>query len=169
MTVFEITSYYLRNSWTTCAGIRPFGFLECFDVPTMHHELTHSVDRKFLNPTNSPTFHYSDPEWEKLNSPGFQYYGRKNFLQIPDVWHPLPGIIASYGAVDSGEDKGTFGATIMGWPATYNLLVQACQTDPFVAAKVRLTVSRWKQFWPFPGAENTEWKIRMAQAERDCD
>ncbi|EMJ52524.1 hypothetical protein LEP1GSC013_3003 [Leptospira interrogans serovar Valbuzzi str. Duyster] len=48
----------------------------------------------------------------------------------------------------------------MGWPATYNLLVQACQTDPFVAAKIRLTVSRWKQFWPFPGAENTEWLSR---------
>ncbi|EKQ82768.1 hypothetical protein [Leptospira kirschneri] len=32
----------------------------------------------------------------------------------------------------------------------------------------RLTVSRWKQFWPFPGAENTEWKIRMAQTEHDC-
>ncbi|MDI7197613.1 hypothetical protein QMM61_13010 [Leptospira santarosai] len=154
----------MRYSVTTCAGIQFFRDFECFDVPTMHHELTHSVDRKLLNTNTSP----SDPDWEKLNAPGFQYYGREYFLEIPDVWHPMPGIMLSYGASLLGEDRAVFGALVMGWPATYNILVQACQTDPFVAAKVRKTVSRWKQFWPFPGAENTEWKIRITQAERDC-
>ncbi len=156
-----------RYGTTTCGGIPNFNFFECYDMLGMHHELTHSVDRKFLSP-NKNSLSEPDPEWEKLNAPEFQYYGKDNFLQLPNVWHPLPGIMLPYGASLLGEDRAVFGALIMGWPATYNLLVQACQTDPFVAAKIRLTVSRWKQFWPFPGAENTEWKIRMAQSERDC-
>ncbi|EKR45084.1 putative lipoprotein [Leptospira interrogans serovar Grippotyphosa str. LT2186] len=155
----------MRVGTATCAGIPNFRTVECYDIATMHHELTHSVNSKLLG------YHrdiYSDPDWEKLNVPGFQYYGLDNFLQIPNVWHPMPGIMLPYGASHFGEDRAVFGALIMGWPTSYNILVQACQTDPFVAAKVRLTVSRWKQFWPFPGAENTEWKIRMAQSERDC-
>ncbi|ALO24795.1 LIC13305 family lipoprotein [Leptospira borgpetersenii] len=157
----------MRYGTTTCGGIPNFNSFECYDQPAIHHELTHSVDRSLTPAINFLL--YFDPEWEKLNAPGFQYYGSENFLQIPVVWHPLPGIMGRYGASHFVEDRAVFGALIMGWPATYNILVQACQTDPFVAAKVRLTVSRWKQFWPFPGAENTEWKIRMAQAERDCD
>ncbi|EMM74014.1 hypothetical protein LEP1GSC038_2165 [Leptospira weilii str. 2006001855] len=150
---------------TTCGGIPNFRSFECYDMLGMHHELTHSVDRKLLGYHRK---YYSDPDWEKLNAPGFQYYGFDDFLQIPDVWHPMPGIMLSYGASHFGEDRAVFGAVVMGWPTSYNLLVQACRTDPFVAAKVRLTVSRWKQFWPFPGAENSEWKMRMAQAEQDC-
>ncbi|EMN01573.1 putative lipoprotein [Leptospira noguchii str. 1993005606] len=155
----------MRVGTTTCSGVPNFRNVECYDIPTMHHELTHSVDRKFLG-----LIYHSlmDPDWEKLNAPGFQYYGLNNSLQIPDVWHPMPGIMLSYGASNFREDRAVFGALIMGWPTSYNLLVQTCQIDPIVAAKVRLTVSRWKQFWPFPNAENTEWKIRMAQSERDC-
>ncbi|WP_061224649.1 LIC13305 family lipoprotein [Leptospira weilii] len=147
---------------TTCGDIPNFRSFECYDVQGMHHELTHSVDRKLLAEDRS------DPDWETLNAPGFQYYGFDDFLQIPNVWHPMPGIMLAYAASHFGEDRAVLGALVMGWPASYNILVQACRTDPFVAAKVRLTVSRWKQFWPFPGAENTEWKIRMAQAEHDC-
>ncbi|EMF83168.1 hypothetical protein LEP1GSC188_0509 [Leptospira weilii serovar Topaz str. LT2116] len=155
----------MRVSTITCGGTPNFRVVECYDIPTMHHELTHSVDRKLLDHHRN---YYSDPEWETLNAPGFQYYGFNNTLQIPDVWHPMPGIMLAYGASHFGEDRAEFGAFVMGWPTSYNLLVQACRTDPFVAAKVRLTVSRWKQFWPFPGAENTEWNMRMAQAEQDC-
>ncbi|EMM81214.1 hypothetical protein LEP1GSC037_0562 [Leptospira interrogans str. 2006001854] len=50
----------------------------------MHHELTHSVDRKFLSP-NKNSLSEPDPEWEKLNAPEFQSYGHDNFLQIPVV------------------------------------------------------------------------------------
>ncbi|EMJ66727.1 MULTISPECIES: hypothetical protein [Leptospira] len=154
----------MRYGTTTCGDIPNFRSFECYQVQGMHHELTHSVDRKLLGHRDS----YSDPDWEKLNAPGFQYYGFDDVLQIPNVWHPMPGIMLPYGASHFGEDKAVLGALVMGWPTSYNLLVQACRTDPFVAAKVRLTVSRWNQFWPFPGAENSEWKMRMAQAEQDC-
>lgn len=76
-----------RYGTTTCGGIPNFNFFECYDILGMHHELTHSVDRKFLNP-NKNSLSEPDPEWEKLNAPGFQYYGKDNFLQLPNVWHP---------------------------------------------------------------------------------
>ncbi|MDO6394078.1 hypothetical protein Q4554_08240 [Leptospira santarosai] len=128
---------------------------------TIHHELTHSIDR-----SQGLTF-YSDPDWEGLNYPGFQY-GNHNIPQNTSSLHHLPGFTSLYGTTNHLEDKATIGSDVMGSQFFYNRLVQACQTDPFVAAKVRKTVSRWKQFWPFAGAENTEWKIRITQAERDC-
>ncbi|MDI7217300.1 hypothetical protein QMN07_07170 [Leptospira santarosai] len=128
---------------------------------TVHHELTHSIDR-----SQGLTFLF-DPDWEGLNYPGFQY-GNHNTPQNTSILHPLPGFVAIYGTTNHLEDKATIGAFVMGPQIFYNRLVQTCQTDPFVAAKVRKLVSRWKQFWPFPGAENTEWKVRITQAERDC-
>ncbi|ONF93022.1 LIC13305 family lipoprotein [Leptospira santarosai] len=127
----------------------------------IHHELTHSIDR-----SQGLTF-YFDPEWGGLNYPGFQY-GNHNIPQNTSSLHPLPGFVSLYGTTNHLEDKATIGSSVMGPQVFYNQLVKTCQTDPFVAAKVRKTVSRWKQFWPFPGAENTEWKLRITQAERDC-
>ncbi|WP_017862720.1 LIC13305 family lipoprotein [Leptospira santarosai] len=127
----------------------------------IHHELTHSIDR------SQGLSSYFDPDWEGLNYPGFQY-GKHNTPQNTSLLHPLPGFVSLYGTTNHLEDKATIGGDVMGPQFFYNQLVKTCQTDPFVAAKVRKTVSRWKQFWPFPGAENTEWKIRITQAERDC-
>ncbi|WP_061215707.1 LIC13305 family lipoprotein [Leptospira santarosai] len=134
----------------------------CYDWGNpIHHELTHSIDR------SQGLTHYFDPDWEGLNYPGFQY-GNHNIPQNTSILHPLPGFVDMYGTTNHLEDKATIGAEVMGPQVFYNRLVQTCQNDPFVAAKVRKTVSRWKQFWPFPGAENTEWKARITQAERDC-
>ncbi|EKO32388.1 putative lipoprotein [Leptospira santarosai str. CBC379] len=127
---------------------------------TIHHELTHSIDR-------SQGRFYFDPDWEGLNYPGFQY-GNHNTPQNTSLLHPLPGFVDMYGTTNHLEDKATIGADVMRSQVFYNRLVQTCQTDAIVAAKVRKLVSRWKQFWPFPGAENTEWKVRITQAERDC-
>ncbi|MDI7186608.1 hypothetical protein QMM42_10395 [Leptospira santarosai] len=127
----------------------------------IHHELTHSIDR-----SQGLTF-YFDPDWEGLNYPGFQY-GKHNTPQNTSLLHPLPGFVAIYGTTNHLEDKATIGAFVMGAQIFYSQLVKTCQNDPIVAAKVRKLVSRWKQFWPFPGAENTEWKARITQAERDC-
>ncbi|MDI7197615.1 hypothetical protein QMM61_13020 [Leptospira santarosai] len=127
----------------------------------IHHELTHSIDR-----SQGLSF-YFDPDWEGLNYPGFQY-GKHNTPQNTSLLHPLPGFIDMYGTTNHLEDKATIGGNMMGVQAMNNQLVKTCQTDAIVAAKVRKLVSRWKQFWPFPGAENTEWKVRITQAERDC-
>ncbi|EMP03504.1 LIC13305 family lipoprotein [Leptospira santarosai] len=127
----------------------------------IHHELTHSIDR-----SQGLSF-YFDPDWEGLNYPGFQY-GKHNTPQNTSLLHPLPGFVDMYGTTNHLEDKATIGGNMMGPQFFYNQLVKTCQTDAIVAAKVRKLVSRWKQFWPFPGAENTEWKVRITQAERDC-
>ncbi|AXR62813.1 LIC13305 family lipoprotein [Leptospira mayottensis] len=128
------------------------------------HELTHSVDRR-----NS--WHIlSDPEWERLNHPGFQY-GNHNYNpqdSILRISNPIRGFVSYYATLNHLEDRAEIGMVIMGPQAANNQLVQICQNDAIVAAKVRKTVSEWKQFWPFAGAENTEWKVRMSQAERDC-
>ncbi|EMO20965.1 putative lipoprotein [Leptospira santarosai str. HAI134] len=131
------------------------------------HELTHSVDRRNSWHT------LFDPEWEGLNHPGFQY-GNHNYnpqntsINILGISNSIPGFVSYYATTNHLEDRAEIGMVIMGPQAVNNQLVRLCQTDPIVAAKVRKTVSEWKQFWPFPGAENTEWKIRITQAERDC-
>ncbi|MCH1911650.1 hypothetical protein L9Z41_03465 [Leptospira noguchii] len=135
---------------------------------TIHHELTHSVDH------HVPGFiTFFDPEWGKLNYPGFQYgnsYDPKNPpVEIFHNMNPVPGFVSYYATERHIEDRAEIGRVIMARPSTYNRLVQICRTDPIVAAKVRKTVSEWKQFWPYPGAENTEWKVRITQAERDCN
>ncbi|EMF80998.1 putative lipoprotein [Leptospira weilii serovar Topaz str. LT2116] len=146
------------DSMIVCGGIPNFNAFECYAGVGINHELTHSVDRKMLG------IYFFDPDWEKLNDPGFRY---GDTPQSGD-WHPTPGFILPYGMTNPIEDRATFGGVIMGGRSTYNLLVQFCQTDPIVAAKTRKIIDRWKQFWPFPGAENTEWKIRMTQVEQDC-
>ncbi|AXX15460.1 hypothetical protein [Leptospira borgpetersenii] len=131
---------------------------------TIHHELTHAVDH------HVPGFiTFFDPEWGKLNYPGFQYgnsYDPKN--PPAQKINPVPGLVSYYATASHIEDRAEIGRATMARRSTYNRLVRICQTDPIVAAKVRKTVSEWNQFWPFPGAENTEWKTRMIQAEQDC-
>ncbi|MBW9233240.1 hypothetical protein JQK62_13115 [Leptospira santarosai] len=141
-----------------------------YDPPrVISHELTHAVD---LRRSGLITI-LSDPEWEGLNHPGFQY-GNHNYnsqatsINILSISNSIPGFVSYYATTNHLEDRAEIGMVIMGPQTVNNQLVRLCQTDPFVAAKVRKTVSRWKQFWPFPGAENTEWKVRITQAERDC-
>ncbi len=134
---------------------------------TIHHELTHAVDH------HVPGFiTFFDPEWDKLNYPEFQYgnsYDPKNPpVEIVHNMNPVPGFVSYYATERHIEDRAEIGRATMARRSTYNRLVRICQTDPIVAAKVRKTVSEWNQFWPFPGAENTEWKTRMIQAEQDC-
>ncbi len=135
-----------------------------FDGNTgINHELTHSVDR------NIPPAYYVYSDWLNLNYSGFEYgKERDNYPFTTNFWNPLSGFVAEYGTTNFQEDRATIGALIMGSQPRYNKLVQICQTDPIVAAKVRKIVAGWNAFWPFPGAENTEWKIRMAQVEKDC-
>ncbi|EMK21547.1 hypothetical protein LEP1GSC008_4335 [Leptospira kirschneri serovar Bulgarica str. Nikolaevo] len=38
-----------------------------------------------------------------------------------------------------------------------------CKSDSFVAAKVNQTISEMNRFWPFEGADDTEWKRRISQ------
>ncbi|MDI7210321.1 LIC13305 family lipoprotein [Leptospira santarosai] len=176
----SISSFIFLNVWD---GIASYANQQVFNGSTnvnyfdyyyigdprrvISHELTHSVD---LSSWLTVLF---DPEWEGLNHPGFQY-GNHNYnpqdtsINILSISNSIPGFVSYYATTNHLEDRAEIGMVIMGPQAVNNQLVRLCQNDPFVAAKVRKTVSRWKQFWPFPGAENTEWKARITQAERDC-
>ncbi|OOV42644.1 hypothetical protein B1J93_09485 [Leptospira kirschneri serovar Pomona] len=38
-----------------------------------------------------------------------------------------------------------------------------CKSDSFVNSKVNQTISEMNRFWPFEGANDTEWKRRISQ------
>ncbi|EMO86813.1 LIC13305 family lipoprotein [Leptospira santarosai] len=163
-----IASYAKRQVFNGSTYVSYLDYYNNGPRRTISHELTHSVDRRNLG--LAVLF---DPEWEGLNHPGFQY-GNHNYnpqdtsINILGISNSIPGFVSYYATTNHLEDRAEIGMVIMGPQAVNNQLVRLCQTDPIVAAKVRKTVSEWKQFWPFPGAENTEWKVRITQAERDC-
>ncbi|AXR60989.1 LIC13305 family lipoprotein [Leptospira mayottensis] len=133
---------------------------------TIHHELTHAVDK-------SLGFILFDPAWGSLNYAGFQYgnhYGPQQNNPHPQVFsHPLPGFVSLYATTNHVEDRAEIGQGIMGPISDYNRLIRFCQSDPIIAAKVNRTISEWKEFWPFPGAENSDWKTKITATESACN
>ncbi|MDI7175214.1 LIC13305 family lipoprotein [Leptospira santarosai] len=150
----------------TSTFISPFEYYARLNI--IHHELTHAVDFSLMG------FGVSifDPAWQQLNYTGFRYgnhYDPQNSsVNLSTFSHPLPGFITLYATTNHIEDRAEIGAGIMGTISNYNRLIQFCQSDPIISAKVKRTISEWKAFWPFPGAENSDWKIKITQAERDC-
>ncbi|AVQ11351.1 Putative lipoprotein [Leptospira santarosai] len=130
----------------------------------IHHELTHSMD--------GTMGYWWDPKWESLNPPSFQYgsYDYSSFNPralgaIPPIltpfWNPIDGFVSEYATSNFAEDRADVGAAIQGRQFSY--LNEICATDPIVAAKVRLTIDEMNHFWPFPGAEDTQWKRRFSE------
>ncbi|WP_016754770.1 LIC13305 family lipoprotein [Leptospira santarosai] len=152
----------------TSTFISPFEYYARLGV--IHHELTHAVDFSLMGLLG---FSFFDPAWEQLNYPGF-LYGNSYDLENPTVnidafSHPLPGFVTLYATTNHMEDRAEIGEGIMGSISDYNRLIQFCQSDPIISAKVKRTISEWKKFWPFPGAENSDWKIKITATESACN
>ncbi|WP_061206962.1 LIC13305 family lipoprotein [Leptospira santarosai] len=151
----------------TSTFISPFEYYARLHV--IHHELTHAVDFSLMG------FGFSifDPAWQQLNYPGFLYgnhYDPQNSsVDIKTFSHPLPGFVTLYATTNHMEDRAVIGGGIMGPISDYNRLIQFCQSDPIISAKVKRTISEWKKFWPFPGAENSDWKIKITATESACN
>lgn len=131
----------------------------------IHHELTHSMD--------ATMGYWQDSKWVSLNPPSFQYgsyqYGSSpRFSTNPNVlltkfWNPIDGFVSEYSTSNFAEDRADVGGAIQGRHFSY--LNEICATDPIVASKVRLTIDEMNRFWPFPGAENTQWKRRFSEIQ----
>uniref|UniRef100_UPI00036FA3A0 LIC13305 family lipoprotein n=1 Tax=Leptospira santarosai TaxID=28183 RepID=UPI00036FA3A0 len=130
----------------------------------IHHELTHSMD--------DTMGYWWDPKWKSLNDPSFQYgsYDYSSFNPralgaIPPMltpfWNPIDGFVSEYATSNFPEDRADVGAAIQGRQFSY--LNEICATDPIVAAKVRLMIEQMNRFWPFPGAEDSQWKHRFSE------
>ncbi|EMO13978.1 hypothetical protein LEP1GSC165_3319 [Leptospira santarosai str. CBC523] len=130
----------------------------------IHHELTHSMD--------DTMGYWWDPKWKSLNDPSFQYgsYDYSSFNPralgaIPPMltpfWNPIDGFVSEYATSNFPEDRADVGAAIQGRQFSY--LNEICATDPIVAAKVRLMIEQMNRFWPFPGAEDSQWKRRFSE------
>ncbi|MDI7237260.1 hypothetical protein QMM95_14405 [Leptospira santarosai] len=130
----------------------------------IHHELTHSMD--------DTMGYWWDPKWKSLNDPSFQYgsYDYSSFNPralgaIPPMltpfWNPIDGFVSEYATSNFAEDRADVGAAIQGRQFSY--LNEICATDPIVAAKVRLMIEQMNRFWPFPGAEDSQWKRRFSE------
>ncbi|KXZ28202.1 hypothetical protein AYB33_05125 [Leptospira santarosai] len=128
----------------------------------IHHELTHSMDDIMR--------YYWDPKWKSLNDPSFQYgsyqYSSSPRSFGPNVpftmfWNPIDGFVSEYATSNFAEDRADVGEAIQGRQFSY--LNEICATDPIVASKVRLTIEEMNRFWPFPGAEDTQWKRRFSE------
>ncbi|KXZ27987.1 hypothetical protein AYB33_05130 [Leptospira santarosai] len=130
----------------------------------IHHELTHSMD--------DTMGYWWDPKWKSLNDPSFQYgsYDYSSFNPralgaIPSMltpfWNPIDGFVSEYATSNFAEDRADVGAAIQGRQFSY--LNEICATDPIVAAKVRLMIEQMNRFWPFPGAEDSQWKRRFSE------
>ncbi|UZN07531.1 hypothetical protein M5D10_00640 [Leptospira santarosai] len=129
----------------------------------IHHELTHSMD--------DTMGYWWDPKWKSLNDPSFQY-GSYQYSSSPRTlgaippmltpfWNPIDGFVSEYATSNFPEDRADVGAAIQGRQFSY--LNEICATDPIVAAKVRLMIEEMNRFWPFPGAEDTQWKRRFSE------
>ncbi|WP_061223171.1 LIC13305 family lipoprotein [Leptospira weilii] len=137
---------------------------------TIHHELTHAVDYSIMG----PGFSFFDPAWGSLNYTEFQYGNHydpshQNHPYPKDFSHPLPGFVTLYATTNHMEDRAEIGGGIMGPISDYNRLIRLCQSDPIIAAKVNRTISEWNEFWPFPGAENSDWKTKITATAAACN
>ncbi|EMO33876.1 putative lipoprotein [Leptospira santarosai str. CBC1416] len=131
----------------------------------IHHELTHSMD--------GTMGYWWDPKWKSLNDPSFQYgsyqFSIDNYNSRPlssqkpltPFWNPIDGFVSEYATSNFAEDRADVGKAIQGRQFSY--LNEICATDPIVAAKVRLMIEQMNRFWPFPGAEDSQWKRRFSE------
>lgn len=131
----------------------------------IHHEITHNMD-------DVMRYHW-DPKWNSFNAPSFQY-GSYQFSSSPrrftnpnvpftEYWNPVDGFVSEYATTNFAEDRAEIGGAIQGHQFSY--LNEICAADRIVAAKARLTIEEMNRFWPYPGAENTQWKRRFSEIQ----
>ncbi|MBM9577810.1 hypothetical protein JWG45_11680 [Leptospira sp. 201903070] len=137
------------------AGITT-GVMDDYIDRSIHHEITHNFDftlRGFLMDVHS--------DWVSLNTVEYSTNVDWSSPTLLQFNNPVPGFVTTYSASNVAEDYAEISSGLMGPQFNYNQLIQICQTDPVVAAKVKLMITDMKNFWPFPGAEGTFWKTKV--------
>ena len=99
---------------------------------SLHHEFFHFIDEGVQVRGGE------NADWLAMNPPGFKYTGKMaNFSQELD--HPAPGIITTYSAKSSAEDRAELFAALMD-EGTYPRLREIAAADPVVRRKIRYLV-----------------------------
>lgn len=99
---------------------------------SLHHEFFHFIDY------GVQIGGIEDADWLAMNPRGFRYTGEMaNFSRRPD--HPAPGIITTYSAKSSWEDRAELFAALMD-EETYPRLREIAAADPVVRRKIRYLV-----------------------------
>ncbi|MBM9500381.1 hypothetical protein JWG44_08995 [Leptospira sp. 201903071] len=132
------------------------GTLDDYINRSINHEMTHNFDfalRGMLMGVHS--------DWVAFNTVGYAASVDWSSPALLQFNNPVPGFVTTYATSNVAEDYAEIKSGLMGPQSNYNQLIQICQTDPVVAAKVKLMISDMKNFWPFPGADGTYWKIRI--------
>ncbi|RHX83178.1 LIC13305 family lipoprotein [Leptospira stimsonii] len=132
------------------------GTLDNYLVRSIHHEMTHNFDfalRGLLMEVHS--------DWVALNSVAYATNVDWSSPALLQFNNPVPGFVTTYATSNVAEDYAEISSGLMGPQSNYEFLMQICQTDPVVGAKVRLMISDMKRFWPFPSTEATYWKNKL--------
>lgn len=115
------------------AGRRLMVNLDRFDVArpdaTLHHEIFHLFDHA----TATGRDHRRDPEWERLNPPGFRYGDPAAAFAI------TAGFVNDYAKTNAAEDKASVFEYLMSYT---DELCARTTDDPLLLAKARLVLSR---------------------------
>jgi hypothetical protein len=110
---------------------------------TLHHEFFHFIDEGVQVRGGE------DAAWLAMNPPGFQYTGRMaSFSRKLD--HPAPGIITTYSAKSSPEDRAELFAALMD-EETYPRLREIAAADPVVRRKIRYLIRFLERIDPAMG------------------
>ena len=109
----------------------------------LHHEFFHFIDY------GVQAGGVEDVDWLAMNPPGFRYTGEMaHFSRRLD--HPAPGIITSYSAKSSWEDRAELFAALMD-EDTYPRLREIAAADPVVRRKIRYLVRFLERIDPAMG------------------
>lgn len=99
---------------------------------SLHHEFFHFIDE------GVQVRGLESADWLAMNPAGFRYSGEMaNFSRRLD--HPAPGIITTYSAKSSSEDRAELFAALMD-EDTYPRLREIAAADPVVRRKIRYLV-----------------------------
>jgi hypothetical protein len=110
---------------------------------SLHHEFFHFIDY------GVQIGGIEDADWLAMNPRGFQYTGKMaNFSRRPE--HPAPGIITTYSAKSSWEDRAELFAALMD-EDTYPRLREIAAADPVVRRKIRYLVRFLERIDPAMG------------------
>ncbi|WP_061249614.1 LIC13305 family lipoprotein [Leptospira alstonii] len=123
---------------------------------TIHHELAHNFDSAMHRSPNRS-------DWSSLNTVDYNHNVDWSSPTLLQLTNPVPGFVTLYATSNVGEDYAEIGCGIMGPSVNFAQLINICRSDSIVGAKVNLMISDMKKFWPFPGAESTEWKRRITE------
>ncbi len=110
----------------------------------LHHEFFHFIDE------GVQARGIEDANWLAMNPPGFHYTGKMaGFSRRLD--HPAPGIITTYSAKSSSEDRAELFAALMD-EETYPRLREIAAADPVVRRKIRYLVRFLERIDPAMGS-----------------